>query len=176
MDEQTDSKTSCDCGNFLGFLTLRLWLAGRAIITGLEKFAGAKSSDVAIEIDGAPNTLGLTASESEKVYSASNYHGVPEALYGQFEKEPLIPGFALKLYDVALGPLLLLVGLMVLLGIATRLSLFVMGLIYTSLTVGLILLKQDAGVAWLGIHVLLVAVALFKANDNKLMVPFLRKF
>ena len=176
MDEQTDSKNSCDCGAFLGFLTLRLWLAGRAIITGLEKFAGSKANDVAVNIDGAPNTFGLTTSESDKIYSAGNYHGVPEALYGQFEKEPLIPGFALKLYDVALGPLLILVGLTVLLGIATRLSLFVMGLIYTSLTVGLILLKQDAGVAWLAVHVLMVAVALFNANSNKLTVPFLRKF
>ena len=176
MDEKTDPKTRCDCGAFLGFLTLRLWLAGRAIITGLEKYAGAKANDVAVNIDGAPNTFGLTSSESEKVYSVSHYHGVPEALYGQFEKEPLIPGFALKLYDVALGPLLLLVGITVLLGIATRLSLFVMGLIYTSLTVGLILLKQDAGVAWLAVHVLMVAVALLKADDNKLTVPFLRKF
>ena len=176
MDENNSDKNGCDCGAFLGFLTLRLWLAGRAIITGLEKFAGSKANDVAVNIDGAPNTFGLTSSESDKIYSADNYHGVPEALYGQFEKEPLIPGFALKLYDVALGPLLILVGLTVLLGIATRLSLFVMGLIYTSLTVGLILLKQDAGVAWLAVHVLMVAVALFNANSNKLMVPLLRKF
>lgn len=174
MDEKNQDKTCCDCGAFLGFLTLRLWLAARSIITGLEKFAGEKASDVAVAIDGEPNTFGLTSSESDKVYSVANYHGVPEALYGQFEKEPLIPGFALKLYDVALGPLLIFFGITLLLGIATRVSLFVMGLIYTSLTVGLILLKQDPGVAWLGIHVLLVAVALFNANHNRLTVPFLR--
>lgn len=174
MDDKENEKAGSDAGAVLGFLTLRLWLATRAIITGLEKFAGSKASDVAVTIDGEPNTFGLTATESEKVYGLGNYHGVPEALYGQLEAEPLIPGFALKLYDIALGPLLLLFGFTLLLGIATRFSLFAMGLIYTSLTVGLILLKQDGGVAWLAIHVLLIAVALFNARHNCCQI-FLKK-
>lgn len=167
MDENTPDHSASDLGAALGFLTLRLWLGTRALFTGLEKFAGAKASDVVVDVDGAPNSFGLTASESEKVYSLSNYHGVPEALYGKLEAQPLIPGFALKIYDIALGPLLIFFGLTLLCGIATRLSLFAMGLIYTSLTVGLILLKQDAGIAWLGIHILLVAVALFHVRHNR---------
>jgi thiosulfate dehydrogenase [quinone] large subunit len=35
------------------------------------------------------------------------------------------------------------------------------------LTVGLILIKQDDGVAWLGIHVALVAFALALARHNR---------
>ena len=53
-------------------------------------------------------------------------------------------------------------------------SLFAMGLLYISLTVGLILLGQDAGIAWLGIHVLMIAVALFHAKHDRLAI--LRKF
>ena len=118
-------------------------------------------------VDGAPSTHGLTSSESDKVYGLAHYSGIPEALRSKFEAEPLLPGFALGLYDKLLGPALLIVGITLLLGIATRVSLFVHGLIYISLTVGLILIKQDSGVAWLGIHVLLVAVALFHAKHNR---------
>jgi thiosulfate dehydrogenase [quinone] large subunit len=42
-----------------------------------------------------------------------------------------------------------------------------MGLLYTSLTFGLILIKQDAGVAWLGIHILMIVAALALANYNR---------
>ncbi len=46
---------------------------------------------------------------------------------------------------------------MLLVGLGTRLSLFVQGLIYIALTVGLILLGQNDGISWLGIHIALVA-------------------
>ena len=49
-----------------------------------------------------------------------------------------------------------------------------MGLLYTSLTVGLILLKQGAGIAWLAVHMLMVAVALLNAQHNRLAL--LRKW
>jgi len=163
-----------DLGATLGFLSLRLWLAVRAIVTGVEKFAGTTATDVAVEIDGAVNTYGLTASESAKSYALGNYHGVPEALYDKLADQPLIPEAMLKMYDVVLGPALLLLGVTLLLGICTRISLFLMGLLYVSLTVGLVLLGQDGGIAWLGIHVLMIAVALFNANHNRLQI--LRKF
>ena len=56
---------------------------------------------------------------------------------------------------------------MLLIGLGTRISLFVQGLIYTALTVGLILIKQDDGISWLGIHIALVAFALVLAKNNK---------
>jgi len=40
-------------------------------------------------------------------------------------------------------------------------------LIYVALTVGLILIKQDDGVAWLGIHMALIAFALILAKHNR---------
>lgn len=156
-----------DFGDTLGFLLIRLWLSVRAVVTGIEKFAVSMASETPVVMDGTANTYGLTASSSEKVYSLSSHHGIPEVLYAKLQAEPLLPGFALRLLDASLGPVLIVLGLSLLLGLCTRISLFLMGLIYTSLTVGLILLKQDAGVAWLGIHVLLVAFALSKVRHNR---------
>ena len=119
-------------------------------------------------IDGAPNAYGLTEGTATKTYSIANYQGVPSALYDKFASEPLIPVWALDLYDIVLGPAFILLGLALLLGLASRIALFGMGLLYTSLTFGLILIKQSDGVAWLAIHVLMVVAALLLAKHNRL--------
>ena len=105
-----------------------------------------------------------------KTYAIENYQGVPGALYDKFTGEPFIPGWGLDIYNVVLGPALLILGLTLLLGIATRFTLFAMGLLYTSLTFGLILIKQDAGVAWLGIHVIMIVAALALAKHNRFAI------
>ena len=170
MSESSDPAVKPDLGAVFGFWVLRLWLSARALITGLEKYSGTRSSTESVAIDGAPNAYGLTAAQSDKVYGLEHYHGVPEALYGRFADEPLVPGFLLTLFDKALGPALIVLGGMLLLGIATRLSLLGMGLVYIALTGGLILIRQDAGVAWLGVHVALVALALMNAQHNRLAI------
>jgi thiosulfate dehydrogenase [quinone] large subunit len=169
-NDSNTPKADSKLGATLGFLTLRLWLSIRALVTGIEKYAGTTSSDAPVTIDGAVNTYGLTAAESGKVYGLDHYHGVPEALMSKFEAEPLIPSFALGLMDRLLGPALIIFGLTLLLGIATRISLFAMGIIYMGLTTGLILIKQDAGIAWLGVHILLVAFALFHSHYNRFAI------
>jgi len=103
-----------------------------------------------------------------KHYALANYSGIPAALKDKFAYEPLLPKFAVTLFDHVLGPAFILSGIMLLLGLGTRLSLFVQGLIYVSLTVGLILIGRDDGISWLGIHVALVAFALILARHNKL--------
>jgi thiosulfate dehydrogenase [quinone] large subunit len=159
-----------DLGLTLGMLTLRIWLAIRAIQTGIEKFAGSGTTAKAVTIDGAPNEYGLTEAASYKTYAFSNYQGVPDGLYDKFAEEPLIPGWGLDLYNVILGPALLILGVTLLLGIATRYTLFAMGLLYTSLTFGLILINQSSGVAWLGTHIIMVAGALALANYNRFAI------
>lgn len=42
-----------DLGLTLGMLTLRIWLAIRAIQTGVEKFAGTSTGSKDVMIDGA---------------------------------------------------------------------------------------------------------------------------
>jgi len=78
-----------DLGYTLGMLTLRIWLAIRAIQTGIEKFAGTGTAAKAVNIDGAANQYGLTEAASYKVYAFSNYQGVPGPLYDKFAGEPL---------------------------------------------------------------------------------------
>jgi thiosulfate dehydrogenase [quinone] large subunit len=159
-----------DLGFTLGMLTLRIWLAFRAIQTGIEKFAGTGSTAKAVQIDGAANDYGLTEAASYKVYAFSNYQGVPGPLYDKFAGEPLIPTWGLNLYNVILGPALLILGFALLIGLATRYTLFAMGLLYTSLTFGLILIKQDAGIAWLGTHIIMIVAALALAKYNRFVV------
>ncbi len=154
----------------LAMLLLRIWLALRAIVAGIEKFAGTKASSEAVLIDGTANEYGLTATSTEKVYAFANYQGVPRPLYDQFKGEPLIPDWGLDLYNIVLGPALLLLGFTLLLGIATRYSLFAMGLLYTSLTFGLILLNQAGGIAWLATHMILIVMALALAKYNRFAV------
>lgn len=169
-----DSSASCCCNCnvplMFGSLLLRLWLAIRALQTGIEKFAGTTMAGAAVKVDGAPNQYGLTASASVKEYALSHYHGVPKALMDKFSAEPLLPAFALKIYDVVLGPALLVLGLTTLLGLAYRTSLFLQGLLYISLTFGLILIKEDSGVAWLGIHMIMIVMALMISEHNRYSV------
>jgi thiosulfate dehydrogenase [quinone] large subunit len=154
-------------GPALGVLLIRLWLGVRGLITGVEKFAGTRVSDQPVAIEGQPNAYGLTDAATAKVYALTNYHGIPPSLLGKFQSEPLIPGFMLPAYDAMIGPAFLILGTALILGIFPRVSLFLTGLLYTSLTVGLILIQQDAGVAWLGIHVLLVALALLFSDRDR---------
>lgn len=161
---------SSPLGTLYAILLLRIWLGMRAIQSGIEKFAGTQYADQAIKVDGASNSYGLTESVASKTYALSHYNGVPAALSEKFSQEPFIPAWFLSIYDSLLGPLLIIVGLSILLGLALRTSLFAMGLIYTSLTFGLILIKQDAGVAWLGTHILLVVLALQLANHNRFSI------
>lgn len=154
-------------GPLFGVLVLRLWLGVRTFLAGLEKYAGSKTSTTDVVIDGSVNTYGLTEATSQKVYGLAYYNGIPPALYDKFLAEPLLPEFALKIYGQFLGPALLITGLALLVGFATRFTLLAMGIIYTSLTVGLVLINENSGVALLGIHFALVALMLFYADKNR---------
>lgn len=176
MNDSTDKKAngcgeSQGCGNCdytLAFWVLRLWLAVRAILTGIEKFGAYKSVQrPLLDATGQPDASGAMVDVKVKFYALANYSGVPAALKGKFANEALLPPFALNLFDHLLGPALIATGVMLLIGLGTRVSLFLQGLIYVALTVGLILIKQDDGISWLGIHIALVAFALVLAKNNK---------
>ncbi len=144
----------------LGFLTLRLWLAMRAIATGLEKFAGTVVvQQPLLDADGKPDPETMVEIE-QKVYGFSHYKAIPDSMETSFASQPLLPGWLTSPFYASLGYLLILLGVLLLLGVKSRWTLFVMGLLYTGLTFGLILIKQDPGVAWLAIHITLIAIAL----------------
>jgi thiosulfate dehydrogenase [quinone] large subunit len=172
MNNSNENKDSSGGDYTLAFLLLRGWLAMRAILTGIEKFAAYSTIQKPLvdPVTGMEDPSGAMIDMKVKFYSGTNYSGVPAALKDKFANEPLLPKFAFTAFDHLLGPALIITGLMLLLGLGTRLSLFVQGLIYIALTAGLILIKQDDGISWLGIHVALVAFALMLAKHNKFVL------
>ena len=172
QNSSSESQCCCNCDYTLAFLLLRGWLAVRAIVTGIEKFSAFQTIQKPL-IDpttGMEDPSGAMVEVKTKVYAITNYAGIPPSLKDRFANEPLLPHFALSAFNYMLGPALIATGVMLLLGLGTRLSLFVQGLIYIMLTVGLILIRQDDGIAWLGIHVALVAMALMLAEYNKFVL------
>ena len=160
----------CNCEHTLAFLVLRLWLGLRALLAGIEKYASYNTIQKPLvdPVTGMEDPSGAMVEVKVKYYALTNYAGIPAPLKDKFATEPLLPHFALHSFDTLLGPALVVTGAMLLLGIGTRISLFLQGLIYTALMVGLLLIRQDDGISWLGIHVGLVALALVLAKNNRL--------
>jgi thiosulfate dehydrogenase [quinone] large subunit len=154
------------------FLVLRLWLGVRALFVGIEKY-GAYRSVAQPLIDpatGQPDASGVMVNVNIKSYALANYAGIPAALRDKFAHDPLLPKFALVAFDRMLGPAFILTGIMLLVGIGTRLSLLVQAALFIALTIGLILIDQNDGVAYLGIHIGLVAGALLLVEHNRYAV------
>ena len=154
------------------FWALRLWLGARALFVGINKFAAYKSVAVPL-IDpstGQPDASGVMINVNVKSYALANYAGIPVALKDKFAHEPMFPKFALVIFDRMLGPAFILTGIMLIIGLGTRVSLAVQGLLFIALTVGLVLIDQNDGVAWLGIHMGLVAAAFMLARHNRFVV------
>jgi thiosulfate dehydrogenase (quinone) large subunit len=154
------------------FLILRLWLAVRSLFIGIEKYSSYRSVAMPL-IDpatGQPDASGVMVKVNLKSYALANYAGIPAALRDKFAHEPLFLKFVLVAFDKMLGPAFILTGIMLLIGLGTRLSLLAQALLYIALTVGLVLIDQPDGVAYLGIHIGLVAGALLLAEHNRFVV------
>jgi len=154
------------------FLALRLWLGARALFVGINKFAAYKAVATPL-IDpstGQPDASGVMVNVNVKSYALANYAGIPVALRDKFAHEPIFPKFALTLFDRLLGTAFILTGIMLIIGLGTRVSLLVQGLLFIALTVGLVLIDQNDGVAYLGIHIALIAGAFVLAQHNRFVV------
>jgi thiosulfate dehydrogenase [quinone] large subunit len=154
------------------FWALRLWLGARALFVGIQKYAAYKSVAVPL-IDpstGQPDASGVMVNVSVKSYALANYAGIPAGLKDKFAHEPLFPKFVLVLFDRMLGPAFILAGIMLILGLGTRLSLLAQAVLYIALTVGLVLIDQNDGVAYLGIHIGLVGAAFLLAQHNRFAI------
>jgi thiosulfate dehydrogenase [quinone] large subunit len=176
MTELNEKKPGSACvGSWdytFAFLALRLWLGVRALFVGIEKFGAYKSVAMPL-IDpstGQPDASGVMVNVNVKTYALANYAGVPAALADKFAHEPLLPKFALVAFDKMLGPAFIVTGLMLIIGLGTRLSLAAQGVLFIALTFGLVLIHQDDGVAFLGIHIALVAVAFLLVQHNRFAV------
>jgi thiosulfate dehydrogenase (quinone) large subunit len=154
------------------FLALRLWLGARSLFVGIEKYGTYKSVATPLldPATGQPDASGVMVNVNIKSYALANYTGIPAALRDKFAHDPLLPKFALVAFDKMLGPAFILTGIMLLVGIGTRLSLIGQALLFIALTIGLVLIDQPDGAAYLGIHIGLVAGAFLLAEHNRFAV------
>ncbi|MFA5263205.1 MAG: hypothetical protein WC378_05220 [Opitutaceae bacterium] len=178
MSDSSNTHPNSDCGcrgealaYSFAYLLLRLWLAMRAIFTGLEKYAGKQTVQTPLLDEfGNPDINGAMVAVDKKIYGLSHYQGIPASMKAKFAAEPFLPDFLLTPYIAAIGPVLILLGLMLLLGVFSRWTLFVMGLVYVSLTFGFILINESAGIAWLAIHLIMIVMALCLVKHDRVCV------
>ena len=131
------------CELTYAFLLLRLFLALRALMSCVEKF------------------------ESGGTYSVANYTTNMTRMATGITGASFLPLWATKAFALPLGYILGVLGVATLLGLKTRLTLVVTGLLYTALAFGLMAVQQGDGVAWLGVYVGLVVAALTLVRYNR---------
>lgn len=138
MSENPASNNCCNSRlEYTGaFLLLRLWLGLRTLFAGVEKF------------------------ESGGTYSFENYYKNMSRMASGITSASWMPLWMTKSYAIPLGYLLIVLGLAVLLGVKSRISLFLTGLLYVSLSFGLMAVQEADGVAWLGMHMIMFAGAM----------------
>jgi uncharacterized membrane protein YphA (DoxX/SURF4 family) len=95
--------------------------------------------------------IGKTKGE-EGGYALANYYAWAEKTQMQFAENTFLPSWMLYLYCHSLGWAELVFGGMLLLGIRPRLSLWLVGLTLVSLGFGMMLMKQHAVVANIGVY------------------------
>ena len=140
---ENPSSPSPRCDFTAAFLLLRLFLGLRTLLAGLEKF------------------------EANKTFSFSNYSENMARIGKAIADYSMIPAWATNLFAMSLGYLLVIFGSAILLGIKTRASLFLGGLVYVGLAFGLMAVQEGEGVAWIGMQVLMFAVALTLVRHNR---------
>jgi thiosulfate dehydrogenase [quinone] large subunit len=144
----------------------------RALLAGIEKFAAYRTVQKPFvdPVTGVEDPSGALIEVKQKFYAFTNYSAVPQSLRDKFAQEPLLPKFMTVPFYALLGWGLIVLGLMLLTGLGTRISLAAQGVLYIALSAGLILIKQDDGVAWLAVHIGLIALALMLARYNRFAV------
>ncbi len=144
MSQSNNNPARCELT--YAFLLLRLFLALRALMSCIEKF------------------------ESGGTYSVANYTTNMTRMATGITGASFLPLWATKAFALPLGYLLGVLGVALLLGLKTRLTLVVMGLLYIALAFGLMAVQQGDGVAWLGVYLLTVVAALALVRYNRFAI------
>jgi thiosulfate dehydrogenase [quinone] large subunit len=142
----SNSSTTARCEYTAAFLLLRLFLGLRTLMAGLEKF------------------------EANKSYSFDNYTENMTRMATGISNYSVIPLWAAKVFALPLGYLLTLLGLAIILGIKSRVALFLTGVLYVGLGFGLMAVQEGEGVAWIGMQVLMFAFALVLVRHDRFAV------
>jgi len=125
------------------FFLLRLFLGLRTLFSGIEKF------------------------EAKGTYSLQNYSDNMTRMAQGITGASFLPLWATKSFAFVLGYALIVLGAALLLGLRTRTTLFLTGLVYVALSFGLMAVQESEGVAWLGVHVAMLAGALALVRHNR---------
>ncbi len=152
----------------LAYLSLRFWLGSRALFAGLGKFSEMTLVKAQLLDEfGKRDISGTLITVERKVYGLAHYHGIPSDMKAKLSADPFVPDWFLNAYAASLGPLLILAGIMLCLGIASRSTLFTLALLYTSLTLGSALLNDQVSVATLGLQVSMCVLALLLVRYDR---------
>jgi uncharacterized membrane protein YphA (DoxX/SURF4 family) len=126
---------------------LRMWIGMRLMFAGLTKFL-TENDDGKWKFDTEkPEVIMGSITETMKANTA-----IPEVMLGQ--------------YATVLPWALLIVGAAVMLGLFTRVSLFLAGGLVLSLSFGLMLLPDDTAAVERGVEIIVVALALLTVKHN----------
>jgi thiosulfate dehydrogenase (quinone) large subunit len=139
----SSSAAGSRCEYTAAFLLLRLFLGLRTLLAGIEKF------------------------ESKGTYALQNYFDNMGRMATGITGASFLPLWATKGFANSLGFVLVLLGAALLLGVKTRTTLMLTGLVYVSLSFGLMAVQEGEGVAWLAIHVGLIAGALVLVRHDR---------
>lgn len=143
MTDSSASTSSSRCEYTAAFILLRLFLGLRTLMAGLEKF------------------------EANRSYTLENYSTNMTRMAEGISKNSTIPEWAAKAFALPLGYLLIVLGVAILLGIKSRVSLFLGGLLYIGLSFGLMAVQEAEGVAWLVPQILAFVAALLLVRHNR---------
>jgi thiosulfate dehydrogenase [quinone] large subunit len=143
MNDNPNSKNSSPCELTAAFILLRLFLGLRLLLAGVEKF------------------------ESGGSYSVANMSKTMTRIATGITGASFLPLWATKIYAFTLPWVLLALGLALILGLKTRVSLFLTGLVWIGLAFGLMAVQDSVGVDWLALLVGLTAGALCLVRHNR---------
>lgn len=156
-------------GATCGFLLIRLWVGFRMLLSGVDKFE--KDGELSLETYAA-------TTESLKNLIVEHGRILDSTMRSFFTLLPFwdetpawaerTMAFCVNAFAYSLGWVLLVNGVLLILGIFSRFNLFLAGLIYLGLSIGLMSLPDEQGVAWLAIHMGLVAIGLSMSRYSKL--------
>jgi thiosulfate dehydrogenase [quinone] large subunit len=144
MSDQYSPKSAYRCEYAYAFFILRLFIGLRTLLAGIEKF------------------------ELKGTYSFANYYENMGRMAQGITGASFLPLWATRLFAHSIGYVLVALGVAVLLGLKTRVTLLLTGLIYVGLSFGLMAVQENEGIAWLAIYVAMIAGALVLVRHNRL--------
>ena len=143
---ETSPTLRCRCEYTYAFLLLRLFLGLRTLLAGIEKW------------------------ESRGTYSFENYYQNMGRMAEGITGASFLPLWATKPFAHSIGYILVVLGVLVLLGVKSRPTLFVTGLVYVGLSFGLMAVQEGEGIAWLAVHIIMIVGALLLVRHDRLAV------